>query len=77
MQLLVCKPAEDRLGLIVRLWNVTRDPVEARVRLPETTIGQLVRTSITEEDTDEKLPHDPHEFTVTIAAGEVVTLRVP
>ena len=76
VQLLACKPAEDRLGLIVRLWNVTRDPVAARVRLPETTIGQVIRTSITEEDTDEKLPHEAHEFTVTLAAGEVVTLRV-
>ena len=76
VQLLACKRAEDGRGLIIRLWNVTPAPVDARVRLPHVDISKAIQTNLAEEDTDHTHQHDAHEIRLALAPGQLATLRV-
>ena len=76
VHLLTLKHAEDGRGLIVRLWNPGKEPVDARLQIPGLAVRDAIVTSLTEEDTPETLPCETHCMTVPLPAGAVTTLRL-
>jgi hypothetical protein len=76
VSLLACKRAEDEQGIVLRLWNTASHAVRTRVETPCLSIAHVVRTTLTEESTDDRLESNAQGFLIELGAREVATVRV-
>jgi len=76
VQLVACKQAEDGNGHILRLWNTSPDPVEAKMRLNGAAIEAVRLCNLAEEDSGVALDHDGREITAPMPPHGCVTMRV-
>ena len=76
VRLLTLKKAEDGRGLILRLWNTSREDAVARVELPALEIARAVECNVLEQDSGNELRCEEHNLTVRLPAETLKTLRL-
>ena len=76
VRLLTLKKAEDGRGLILRLWNASREDAVARVELPALEIASAVECNVLEQDSGNELRCEEHNLTVRLPAETLRTLRL-
>jgi alpha-mannosidase len=76
VQLIGLKRAEDRRGLIARLWNVGAEPTQARLQLAYGVLAEVNLTNAVEEDGQSVALEDTRTVRVPVGAREVTTVRL-
>lgn len=76
VRLLAFKQAEDGLGIIIRLWNISTRTVKACLRLSGRSLSRVNLCLLTERNVGPRLAHGRNSLRVRLTPQQVLTLRL-